>query len=130
MPTNSVGDYAQVNEVELLMLNYNDAEENISVPNTVVSSGATTTDQPPKEVVIYILLLQGLFPILPNARIIAALGFKHHQQQHLKQRSKNSDITKAEIEAKLTGEITSSYLILIVAVVGDMTTTTTSPFRD
>lgn len=106
-PTASVGDYAQVNEVGATdVMNYNwDAEENIWVKNAVAGSGATNTDALPEGTANLYFTVTRFLANLTYANVIAALGFTPSTAPNNAQ--KNSDITKAEIEAKLTGEITS-----------------------
>lgn len=104
-PTANIGDYAQVNEVGATdVVNYNwDAEENIWVKNAVVGSAATNTDQLPEGSTNLYFTVSRFLANLTYANIIAALGFTPSQAPNNAQ--KNSDITKAEIEAKLTGQI-------------------------
>ena len=106
-PTASVGDSAQVNEVGATdVVNYNwDAEENIWVKNAVAGSGATNTDELPEGTANLYFTVTRFLANLTYANVIAALGFTPSTAPNNAQ--KNSDITKAEIEAKLTGEITS-----------------------
>jgi len=106
-PTASVGDYAQVNEVGATdVVNYNwDAEESIWVKNEVAGSGATNTDELPEGTTNLYFTVARFLANLTYANVIAALGFTPSTAPNNAQ--KNSDITKAEIEAKLTGEITS-----------------------
>ncbi|MES2796651.1 MAG: hypothetical protein V4683_11825, partial [Bacteroidota bacterium] len=106
-PTASVGDYAQVNEVGAAdVVNYNwDAEENIWVKNAVAGSGATNTDELPEGTANFYFTVTRFLANLTYPNVIAALGFTPSTAPNNAQ--KNSDITKAEIEAKLTGEITS-----------------------
>lgn len=107
-PTANIGNYAQVNEVGATdVVNYNwDAEENIWVKNiTEGGSSATNTDELPEGTTNLYFTLTRFLANLTYANIIAALGFTPSTAPNNAQ--KNSDITKAEIEAKLTGEITS-----------------------
>ena len=106
-PTASIGDYAQVNEVGATdVVNYNwDAEENIWVKNAVVGSAATNTDQLPEGTSNLYFTVTRFLANLTYANVISALGFTPSTAPNNAQ--KNSDITKAEIEAKLIGEITS-----------------------
>lgn len=106
-PTASVGDYAQVNAVGATdVVNYNwDAEESIWVKNEVAGSGATNTDALPEGVTNLYFTVTRFLANLTGTNVIAALGFTPSTAPNNAQ--KNSDITKAEIEAKLTGEITS-----------------------
>lgn len=106
-PTANIGDYAQVNEVGATdVVNYNwDAEENIWVKNAVAGSGATNTDQLPEGSTNLYFTVTRFLANLTYANIISALGFTPSTAPNNAQ--KNSDITKAEIEAKLTGQITT-----------------------
>lgn len=122
-PTASVGDYAQVNEVGATdVVNYNwDAEENIWVKNiTEGGSSATNTDALPEGTANLYFTVTRFLANLTYANVISALGFTPSTAPNNAQ--KNSDITKAEIEAKLTGEITSHTHPNSGG--GDMTTTT------
>lgn len=106
-PTASVGDYAQVNVVGVTdVVNYNwDAEENIWVVNAVAGGGATNTDALPEGSTNLYFTVARFLANLTYANVIAALGFTPSTAPNDAQ--KNSDITKAEIEAKLTGEIST-----------------------
>ncbi len=80
-PTGEAGDYAQVNVVGATdVLNYNwDVEESVWIPNAVGGSGATNTDELPEGTSnLYFTVARWL-----------------------------ANLTKANIEAKLIGEITS-----------------------
>jgi hypothetical protein len=106
-PTGEAGDYAQVNVVGAAdVLNYNwDAEESVWIPNAVGGSGATNTDELPEGTTNLYFTVTRFLANLTYANVIAALGFTPSTAPNDAQ--KNSDITKAEIEEKLTGEITS-----------------------
>lgn len=106
-PTASVGNYAQVNVVgETDAVNYNwDAEGNIWVVNAVAGSGALNTDELPEGSTNLYWTVARFLANLTYANVIAALGFTPSTAPNDAQ--KNSDITKAEIEAKLTGEIST-----------------------
>ncbi len=121
LPTANIGDYAQVNQVGADdVVNYNwDNEENVWVKNAVAGSGATNTDQLPEGSTNLYFTVSRFLANLTYANIIAALGFTPSTAPNNAQ--KNSDITKAEIEAKLTGEITSHTH---PNTGGDMTTNT------
>lgn len=105
-PTASVGDYAQVNEAGGTdVVNYSwDAEENIWVAGGGTGGAANTDALPEGSTNLYWTVARFLAN-LTYANVIAALGFTPSTAPNNAQ--KNSDITKAEIEAKLTGEITS-----------------------
>jgi hypothetical protein len=124
-PTASIGDYAQVNETGATdVVNYNwDAEENIWVKNAVAGSGATNTDALPEGASNLYFTVARFLSNLTYANVISALGFTPSTAPNNAQ--KNSDITKAEIEAKLTGEITThthSVNVLPVIEIGTNTT--------
>jgi len=106
-PTGEAGDYAQVNVVGAAdVLNYNwDAEESVWIPNAVGGSGATNTDELPEGTTNLYFTVTRFLANLTYANVISALGFTPSTAPNNAQ--KNSDITKAEIEAKLIGEITT-----------------------
>jgi len=106
-PTGVAGDYAQVNEVGSTdVVNYSwDAEENIWVNNGTGGSGAVNTDALPEGSTNLYWTVSRFLANLTYTNVISALGFTPSTAPNDAQ--KNSDITKAEIEAKLTGEITT-----------------------
>jgi len=106
-PTGVAGDYAQVNEVGSTdVVNYSwDAEENIWVNNGSGGSGAVNTDALPEGSTNFYFTVSRFLTNLTYANVISALGFTPSTAPNDAQ--KNSDITKAEIEAKLIGEISS-----------------------
>jgi len=106
-PTANAGDSAQVNQVGATdVVNYSwDAEENIWVNNGTGGSGAVNTDALPEGSTNLYWTVSRFLANLTYANVIAALGFTPSTAPNDAQ--KNSNITKAEIEAKLTGEITT-----------------------
>jgi hypothetical protein len=106
-PTASAGDSAQVNIVGSTdVVNYSwDAEENIWVNNGSGGSGAVNTDTLPEGSTNLYFTVARFLTNLTLANIVAALGYTPSTAPNDAQ--KNSNITKAEIEAKLTGEITT-----------------------
>lgn len=106
-PTAIVGDYAQVNETGATdVANYSwDSEESIWAKTGSTSSGATNTDALPEGTTNLYFTVARFLANLTYANVISALGFTPSTAPNDAQ--KNSNITKAEIEAKLTGEITS-----------------------
>jgi len=106
-PTGVAGDYAQVNETGSTdVVNYSwDAEESIWVNNGTGGSGAVNTDALPEGSTNLYWTVARFLANLTYANVIAALGFTPSTAPNDAQ--KNSDITKSEIEAKLTGEINS-----------------------
>jgi hypothetical protein len=106
-PTGVAGDSAQVNEVGATdVVNYSwDTEESRWVNNGTGGSGAVNTDALPEGSTNLYFTVARFLTNLTFANIVAALGYTPSTAPNNAQ--KNSDITKAEIEAKLTGEITS-----------------------
>lgn len=124
-PTASVGDYAQVNEVGATeVVNYNwDAEEIDWIKNVVAGSGALNTDALPEGTTNLYFTVARFLANLTYANVIAALGFTPSTAPNDAQ--KNSNITKAEIEAKLTGEITSHTHPNVIKAVRQISSATT-----
>jgi hypothetical protein len=106
-PTGVAGDAAQVNEVGATdVINYSwDAEESIWVNNGTGGSGAVNTDALPEGSTNLYWTVARFLANLTYPNVIAALGFTPSTAPNDAQ--KNSEITKAEIEAKLTGEIST-----------------------
>jgi len=106
-PTGVAGDSAQVNEVGATdVVNYSwDAEESIWVNNGTGGSGAVNTDALLEGSTNLYWTVARFLANLTYANVISALGFTPSTAPNNAQ--KNSDITKAEIEAKLVGEITT-----------------------
>ncbi|MBC5840750.1 hypothetical protein H8R23_04975 [Flavobacterium sp. F-380] len=122
-PMATVGDEAQVNEVgSETVKNFSWDDELVDwVQSGSGGSGATNTDALPEGSTNFYYTAARFIADLTYARVIAALGFTPSTAPNNAQ--KNSDITKAEIEAKLTGEITT-HTHPASGGGGDMTTTT------